>query len=330
MMPVWARVAERFSGRTPIILGMTVCAFGCAAFEWAHALPFLCAARVLQGMGWSGVLVGSSFCATELAPAGRMGQALGAAGVLTLVAMALGPIGGELLAQHAGWPWLFRVAAITSLVGAGLALGLPRLRRRLTTLDEAGAPGVAVPVRRWPLPAWRPLTALLLVSTGFGAVVTFLADHTALLGGFSITPFFNAYVASAVLVRLFAGSLSDRVGRHPVILPSFFGQAAALAGLAALTASWQLWIFGAIFGVTHGLYYPAMQALIVERAPAARRARAVASGNFAFALGMMLAGVLGGALAERRGYPAVYACTAAASLGAMALTAWDRVKSRAP
>jgi MFS family permease len=321
LMPVWARVAERVSGRAPLVAGMILCAIGCLAFEHVHALPLVCATRMLQGAGWSGVLVGSAFCASELAPPGRMGQALGAAGVLTLVALALGPLLGELLVATVGWPWMFRAAGATALVGAALSSQLPVLRRRFTTQsvvagDEASAPR-AVSAR-------RPVVAMLLIGCGYGAIVAFLADHTQLLGHFSITPFFVAYTACAVAVRLFAGSLSDRVGRHPVVIPSLVGQGVALAGLALCTRSWQLWPAGALFGVTHGLYYPALQALIIERAPLPRRARAAASGNFAFAVGMATAGFGGGTLAQRFGYPAVYASAAAAALVSAALATWDR------
>jgi MFS family permease len=323
VMPLWARAAERISGRTPIVFGMALCAVGCLGFELVHTFPLLCMARVLMGAGWSGVLVGSSFCATELAPPGRMAQALGAAGVLTLVALALGPLVGEALVAHVGWVWMFRTAGLCALTGAALGLGLPRLRRRVTTLDDTGLTSASAG-NAWLRAAARPFVAMLLVAMGYGAVVFFLADDMTLLGHYSITPFYNAYVICAVLVRVFAGGLSDRVGRHPVVLPSLLGQAVALAGLALVTREWQLWPIGAVFGVTHGLYYPALQALIIERAPAARRARAAASGNFAFAVGMSLAGFGGGALAQAHGYPLVYATVAGAALVGMLVTAWDR------
>jgi MFS family permease len=330
VMPLWARAAERISGRTPIVFGMLLCGLGCIGFELVHTFPLLCLARVLMGAGWSGVLVGSSFCASELAPPGRMAQALGAAGVLTLVALALGPLVGEALAASVGWVWMFRTAALASLTGAALGLGLPRLRRRVTTLDDTGRADASA-AGPWIFASARPLAAMVLVAMGYGAVVFFLADDMTLLGHYSITPFYNAYMICAVLVRLFAGSLSDRVGRHPVVMPSLLGQALALAALALVTRGWQLWPIGAVFGVTHGLYYPALQALIIERAPAARRARAAASGNFAFASGMSLAGFGGGALAQGFGYPAVYATVAGAALVAMLVTAWDRkVISAAP
>jgi MFS family permease len=333
VMPLWARAAERISGRTPIVFGMALCAVGCIGFEWVHTFPLLCAARVLMGAGWSGVLVGSSFCATELAPPGRMAQALGAAGVLTLVALALGPLVGEALVASVGWIWMFRTAAIAALTGAALGLGLPRLRRRITTLDDTGLTGAsAAGAGAWARAAARPFTAMVLVGSGYGAVVFFLADDMTLLGHYSITPFYNAYVICAVLVRVLAGSLSDRVGRHAVVIPALLGQAVALAGLALCTRGWQLWPIGALFGVTHGLYYPALLALVIERAPVARRARAAASGNFAFALGMSAAGFGGGALAQAHGYPLVYVTVALASLAAMTLTVWDRstVISAAP
>jgi MFS family permease len=326
-MPVWARVAERRGARFVMTAGAALVALGCAAYELAHALPSWMATRALQGLGWSGVLVSSSLAATLLAPPRRMAQALGIAGVLTLLAMAIGPLAGEALVTRAGWPWVFRGAALASVAGLVLARSLPRLRQRGFTHEDASTPAPAGP--RLAPGQLRPLAATLLVATGFGAVVSFLADHTALVGHFGVTPFFDAYVASAMLVRLTAGHLPDRVGPYPIIVPAFVGQALSLAGLSLLSARWQLWPIGAVFGVTHGLYYPALQALVVDRSPPARRARAVASAHFAFALGMVLAAFGCGALAEQHGYDAVYLTVAGAALAGVAVMAADRVLSRA-
>ena len=314
-MPSIAQLSDRAGRRAPMLLGMLLCGAGCAAMIPATTLAAFVAARVAAGVGWAGVLVGGAIYTTELAPPGRLAQALGVAGILTLVAMAVGPSLGELLVARVSFDVLFAVAAGLCAAGALVAAALPG--KATTVAASRGGLSFAPALR-------RPLVVTFLVSAGFGAVVSFLADHTALTGAGGVAGFFNAYVVLAILARLVGGSWSDRHGRLRVIVPSLVGQALALGALALLDAGWQLLPAGALFGFSHGMYYPALQALTVERAPAARRARTVASFNFAFSGGIAASALLNGLVAERFGYPAVYLSCASAALVSAALLASER------
>ena len=74
------------------------------------------------------------------------------------------------------------------------------------------------------------------------------------------------------------------------------------------------------FGLTHGVAYPAMNALFVEGAPARARGRAMALYNLSFNVGLTVAAFAAGEIAERAGYPVMWLTMgAAALLGAAAL-----------
>lgn len=324
--PLAARLADRLGRRALVAGGMFACAVGCVTFELGRTFVPLLVLRGLQGAAWSGVLVGCSLYAAELAPPGRLAQALGAAGVLTLVAMAVGPALGEALVAGGSFRWLFRAAGATGAVGALLATGLPCLVPPSGARDDDGSRDGGL-LSAFDVGTRAPLIGTALVATGFGAVVAFLADYGALAGIGGVSPFFGSYVASAILARLSCGSLSDRVGRLRVIVPACAGQALALGGLATLSARWQLWPLGVLFGFTHGLYYPALQALVLERQPPGARARAVASASFAFSLGMAVSAFGNGAVARATGYPTVYAIVAGAAALAIVVLVWDPFRS---
>jgi MFS family permease len=316
-MGVAPGIAERLGRRVLVVSGMLVCALGCAVFELGRHTAWFALARGAQGAGWGMVMVGITLSVTELAPEGRLAQAIGVAGVVLLAAMALGPTLGEWLAARTSYLWVFRAAALVSLLGALIGCTLPDGRG---PAPREGPPPTS-PFRRMAL---RPLLATLLSAMGFGAVMTFLADYTGRLGIGSMAAFFQAYVATAIGVRICMGGLADRIGRHPVILPAVLGQALASAALALLSAAWQLWPIGCIFGLAHGLYYPALQALIVERASGEARAKAAASSNIAFALGNTVSALVYGTVAKHSSYAVVYGCSALLSLVALALMEGDR------
>jgi MFS family permease len=235
--------------------------------------------------------------------------------------MAVGPSVGELIVARGGFQPLFITAAALCAAGAFVAWALPVWPPGVTAVAAAGPKGLGLV---FDPPLRRPLLVTFLVSAGFGAIVSFLADYTALLGIGGVAPFFNAYVPLAILARLGCGSWADRFGRLRVIVPSLVGQALALGALAAIGAGWHLIPAGALFGFTHGLYYPALQAVAVERAAAPRRARAVASFNVAFSGGMAASALINGLVAQRFGYRAVYLVCASLVLLSAALLASDR------
>jgi MFS family permease len=316
------RIVERFGRRRTLVGGMLLCAAGSLSFLVAADLALLVPARAIQGMGWASVLVSSTIITSEIAPPGRLGEALGIAGVLTLLAMAMGPLLGEALvawgersAHDPPFASLFVAAGLFALAGGAVGRSLP----------ETGGTRRAEP-RDTPRfrPTWTLLAAFFGAAMGFGAVVSFLADYTHLVGVASMAPFFQSYVAMAIGARLTLGSLSDRIGRKAVIVPALLVQGVALGGLAWLKEAWLLWPLGVLFGLAQGLYYPALQALIVERSPADVRPRAIASSNFAFAAGMALSAFTNGAFAARAGYPAVYLEVGLAAWAGVALVLLER------
>jgi MFS family permease len=311
MMPFVAHFADRFGRRAPLIVGLVCMAAGCLAFSYPTGLAPLMALRILQGVGWAGVLVGGSLFVTELAPEGRLAQALGVAGVLTLVAIAAGPMCGELLVRHAGYAWMCRAAAAVALAGAAVTAILPE--------PAHSRPRASGPLLAWSPGTRRPLAAAFLVAIGFGAVISFLSDYMRRTGVGTITPFFDAYVAVAILTRLTLGRLSDRLGRHSIIVPALCGHALALGGLAFVRSAWHLVPLGLAYGLTHGLYYPALQALVVERAPDTIRSRAIATFNFAFSAGVAASSFGNGQLARYTSYAWVYALSGALAVASAAL-----------
>jgi MFS family permease len=316
MMPWVGRIIQH--GRRALVLcvGCAVGGLGCAAFELAGDIPGYFAARLIQGAGFAAVLVSGSAYVAESAPRERLAQALGFAGVLTLASQAAGPAFGELIVDHAGWPWLFWSGAIAGALGAGIGAFLPAIRDGDRNGDDAATPAVR---------ARGAVIAMGLAGFGFGAVIGFIAAYSDDAGVGKVNPFFWAYVAAAVTARLTMGHLADRFGRRATAAPALVGHAIALAALSAIGATWHLVAIGAVFGLSHGIYYPSLQAQIVESARHDARSRAVAASTLAFG-GGVFAAILGlGFVADALGYPAIYLLAAGAGVCAAATVYADRV-----
>ncbi len=301
-------LTDRLGHARTLALGCVVASIGGVVFELADTAAIYATARALQGLGFSLVLVGAASYVAETAPLPRLGEALGISGILTLTAQAVGPAVGEWLRDAAGWVWVFRGGAGAGLLAAGVALALPRAQRQADD-DVATATSVTA-----------VLAATALAGIGFGAMWTYLPDYTRRVGIVRTTYFFVPYVLAAVSTRLFLGRLSDRIGRVQAATPALAGHAAILLVMVVLSASWQLVVVGLVYGLCHGIYYPTMTAMIVERS-GGRRSRAVAASTFAFGAGVLIAAFALGPVAREAGYPAIYALAAGAGALAAVLIA---------
>ncbi|MCA9675657.1 MAG: MFS transporter, partial [Myxococcales bacterium] len=76
------RLTARVGHGVTLALGCVVASIGGVVFEASTGFAGLAAARGLQGLGFSAVLVGAAAYVAESAPLPRLGQALGIAGVL--------------------------------------------------------------------------------------------------------------------------------------------------------------------------------------------------------------------------------------------------------
>ncbi|MEA2625130.1 MAG: hypothetical protein QOD06_1175, partial [Candidatus Binatota bacterium] len=255
----------------------------------------------------------------ELAPPERLSQALGLTGASMLVMNAIAPAVAEPLADAAGWPAVFVLAAAAALVSALLARRVrePASRHARDRNLRSGLFQVLA----------RPLVAhyacvVLLAGMTFGTVVTFEPPFALAHGREQVRGFYVAFAGSAILVRIFLGHAPDRFGRHLVAGLSLALYAASASGLA-LAPSSLLEVIGAIFGIAHGLFYPALNAIALASVSAHERGRVMAIFTAAFNLGVG-ATVFLGVAAEHVGYAPVFHVAGAAALAAAIVVATSR------
>ncbi len=304
------RVIARLGHGPVLAMASVAIALGALTFGLADALPMFAAGRALQGLGLGALLVAAGAYVVEISPPARLGEALGISGILTLTAQAAGPSLADALHRAASWSAVFWTAAVVGVLAI-----LPALR--LSPVTSAQATGRAA-LRR----AWAALLATAGAGLGYGAIWTFLADYARRLGGVSVAWFFAPYVVGAVFSRVALGGLADRRGRAPVSALALIGHVGAFALLAMARGPLHLVLVGVVYGVCHGLYYPAMQALVVERAGGTRRT-AVAAAVLAYGLGIVAAAWGLAPLARAAGYPTFYGVAAAVGAGS-ALLVWRR------
>ncbi len=306
---------DRSRRRRFVTAGTLVMAASSLGFLWVESVgPLVLLLRILQGGAFALVFVAASTLVADQAPPERLGQAIGIFSVAMISMNAIAPPVVEAIAERQGWDPVFVIAAAASLVSCGLSRLVPDARIPPSAADDV--PSLAEVVRRPGV--LRFVVIVALVGSSFGAMVTFHQPFALELGMTRIGGFFIAYASVALLVRLFLSGLADRAGRHRVSVLALTLYAIVVLWMADLRVGMLEWI-AAAFGLAHGLFYPAFNALVLEGAGEHDRGKLMGIFNGSFNAGFS-AGIIGlGFLAERSGYPTVFVVAAAGSFVGLTL-----------
>jgi MFS family permease len=269
-----------------------------------------------------GALFASYFTyAADVIPSGRRVEGLAIFGVAGMAPNGLGPALGEVLIAEQGFPALFFTAAAFGLASWALALRVPP--------REAGLerPPVRPPVSggRTLLSSLLPvLAATILFGAGINAAFFFVAPFTRALGIERAAPFFAAYAATTVALRILGRRVLGRMGTHRIAIPAFAVFAVGLGGICLFPLPGSMVLAGMACGAGHGSLFPVLDALSVSRAPAHLHGIVISLHTGALDLGGVLGTPLCGAIAHALGYRTMFATVAFGALFGLAIMVWDR------
>ncbi|MFU8875277.1 MDR family MFS transporter [Micromonospora sp. SL4-19] len=185
-------------------------------------------------------------------------------------------------------------------------------------------------LRRWwndtagglPATFWYLWSGLLINRAGAFALL-FLSLYLTAARGASASlagVVVGAYGAGGAIGTLLGGVLADRWGRRPTLLAAHLGAAGLMAALAFSRHLAVIAVLAALVGVVHSMPGPAFVAAIVDVVPEERRSRAFNLQFWAFNLGMAVASLLAGVLAEAS-FVALFLVDAASTLAAAVVIA---------
>lgn len=279
-------------------------------YPFIRAILPLFLLRLYHGIGMATYSTTSTALVADSVPRARLGEAMGYYGMAATLGMAFGPALGAGLLGVASFNAVFLVSAavvgITALVTLGIDEPPPRTTQHVPWRDLFN--------RR----AWLPFLLALGSALSFSVIVTFLPllVEDRQVGNAGL--FFTVYSLMVLFVRVFAGRLSDRLGRARVIVPGMVLMTVAMALLAMTTTSLFFWVAAVIFGAGFGAVSPALAALAVEVVPPDQRGSAVATYTAGFELGIGFGAIAFGPVVQAAGFLVAFLLAAAGpGLGAI-------------
>jgi MFS family permease len=285
-----------------VINGLT--GFG---FAFVHSASWpIYALRIVNGVSYVLVFNAIVTMATDLAPPKRLSQAIGLCGAASMASNAVAPSVAEFVADHQGWSLVFLIAGGAALCASLLSFGLRDSRQAQATLSVEAGPSA---LRLLLEPARRGAFICAAANgAAFGVMFTFTQPLAILQGANKVSAFFVGYTLTALTIRVGLGTLADTWGRRRVAFAAL-----VLYGLVAFMTAYLrpnlLFFAGAGLGLSHGLLYPAINAIAAEGVPHARRGAVMSYFYGCFAAGFAF-WVLGlGVFARAHGYPIVFTLT---------------------
>ncbi|MFC8043284.1 MDR family MFS transporter [Nocardia sp. NPDC057353] len=141
--PLWGKLADLFNKKLLVQSAIVIFVAGSVLAGFAHDVPLLLVARVIQGVGMGGLTaLVVAIIGSIVAPRER-GRYSGYMGAVMAVSMSGGPIlGGVIVDSPLGWRWCFFVCvplAVIALFLVQRTLRLPTERKTGVSIDWLGA-----------------------------------------------------------------------------------------------------------------------------------------------------------------------------------------------
>ena len=236
--------------------------------------------RLLHGFSAGFLPTGATALVTDVLPSKGRGVAMGIWGTFISVGFGFGNFFAGMIKDIVGLQGMFWVAAFFSIL-AGMLIyfvkeTLPEPQPFKLSLLKVGWNDVFEP-------SVRPAAFVMFCSaTSTGVMFVTSPDMSGYMGLDNKGWFFMFYMVSTILIRVFASSFSDKVGRRKALILGLLFMAISMLTIG-FSQNWIQYTIGAVlFGVATGISSPTVFAWMADLSPVERRG--VGSGTVFIAL----------------------------------------------
>ena len=289
--PFIGPLGDLLGRRTLVISGTILAGLTTASTALATTIPQVVAIRAVTGVGEAAVFVGIAASIQDLTPDDRRAEAASYFSLTIYGSLLVGPLLGGWLRDEYSTDRVWIIAGLLALLAAIVGIsapGPPKIR------------GAFPPFRRLIHPmALRPGLMLFSGLLGYTGFLAFAVVHGERIGMENPETIFVVFGAVVITLRLAAARVPDRLGP---LLTTRISLGFGVTGLLVLFA-WQepmgAYVGAAILAVAQTFLFPALFALVVDRAPDAERSQAIGSFSVFFDLAFGVGGPMIGAIADQ-------------------------------
>jgi DHA1 family multidrug resistance protein-like MFS transporter len=311
-------VSDRWGRKLLASLGLLVLTGASFLLYFSNTFALLTWAYILIGIGVAAFSPTMMSFVADISPVTHLGRSYGWYTTAIYCGMSLGPAAGGYLAQTSGFLQVFLISGALVFLNFWIVLFfLPGTQSVLEL--QSKKPKTATPVHK--LFQNRPLMGCWLVTLGgcfgLGMFITFIPLH-AQNQGLNVSQIGLVFFAQGLtnaISRIPLGYLSDKVtDRKILVVIGMIGFAVTMAGFGVARTAGYFMIFAIALGVSMGLAFTSVGALIAETVDSESRGIAMGGYNTCIYFGMMLNSALMGPLIQKIGFKYAFYITAVVNL----------------
>jgi MFS family permease len=292
LFTITAAVSRPFSGklvdkigRKPIIyFGITICIICALLYPLLTTIFSFFMVRLLHGFCAGTAPTASSAILADIVPPNKRGEAMGFMGLLANIGTAISPSLGSFITNHYSLEAMFYFSCFLGFLSWLLIFFVAETLENRQALKwyhfNIQAEDVVEPS------VIQPALVMFLYTIAFGAVLTISPDISQHLQIENKGLFMAFYTFGSILVRLYAGKVSDKYGRIKILRWGLALQVIALTAMGFATNATMLFACIFLYGMSMGIASPTVLAWTIDHTNNTNRGRALATSYLAMELGI--------------------------------------------
>ncbi|MFV0142279.1 MFS transporter [Empedobacter falsenii] len=280
-------------GRVPIMAVGSIVCFVCGilypVLTTVSGFLFL---RLVHGFSTGFKPTATAAYIADIIPRERWGEALGLHGICFSIGMAIGPALGSTITLYTSINVMFFTSSFFALLSILILFNMKETLQNKQKFSFG-----LLKISKQDVFAKEALPAALITFlsyVAYGSILTLIPDWTEHLGFQNKGVFFMVFTISSMMVRFFAGKISDQKGRVLVIKLGLVLLIIALVLLASIDAKIGLILGGVMYGISTGILSPALNAWTIDFSKPDERGKAMATMYIAMEAGIGLGALCAG------------------------------------
>ena len=280
-------------GRVPIMaIGSIVCFVCGILYPVLTSVSGFLFLRLIHGFSTGFKPTATAAYIADIIPRERWGEALGLHGICFSIGMAIGPALGSTITLYSSINIMFFTSSFFALMSILILFNMKETLQNKQKFTVG-----LLKISKKDVFAKEALPAALITFlsyVAYGAILTLIPDWTSYLGFENKGVFFIVFTVSSMLVRFFAGKISDQKGRVLVIKIGLALLIVALILLGSIQSKLGLILGGLMYGISGGILSPALNAWTIDFSKPDERGKAMATMYIAMEAGIGLGALCAG------------------------------------
>lgn len=264
----------------------------------ASSILFLFILRIFHGLAWGVLTTSSNTLAIDLLPQKKRGQGIGYYGLMSTLAMSLGPIFGMYIYENFEYNAIFYTAFLIGLIGVVFAYYIEspinqKVKSKVTSLK----------IDQFILTKALPIAFnILLIEITYGALYTFGVMYGKYLKIENSSLIFLSIAIGIASSRIFSGKLIDRGWINQINIAGIFSICLGYFLLTIPHYSWFFFLGAYLIGIGFGVSIPAFQTQFMNMTSPEKRGTANSTFFIAIDIGIGFGMITSGYIVTHYGF----------------------------